>query len=518
MYRFIAIVVMMLIVTLSAMAATYYVATNGNDSNTGLTIDQPFATLSTAFAKIVAGDTIIIRGGTYANSSTISIPKITGTDSSTHCYLLAYTGERPVFDFTAQKSSDGIKLIGSYWYVKGIESMKAYHNGMAIYGNYNTVEYCSVHDNRNAGMQFTNGASYNRIINCDAYCNYDSSTLGANADGFSPKLDVGTGNYFYGCRSWLNSDDGWDGYLRPSNDVTTTIENCWSWKNGYLKDGVTTLAKMNGNGFKLGGSDTANLKHNMIVKNCLAFLNKAKGFDQNHTRGSVTLLNCTSYNNGIGTSGGAYNFSIPETLATTAGKLLTVKNCLSYVTTKAPGYSFGAVNAVILNNSWNGFSISDADFISLDTTGVSGPRQTDGSLPVLNFMHLASSSSLIDAGVDVGLPYNGSAPDLGCFETSGITGITTGSATEINDFQLAQNYPNPFNPSTVISYSLPVSGSVSLKVFDVLGREAATLVNEQKFAGTYTATFNAAHLSSGVYFYQLKTGNYTATKKLLLLK
>jgi hypothetical protein len=63
-----------------------------------------------------------------------------------------------------------------------------------------------------------------------------------------------------------------------------------------------------------------------------------------------------------------------------------------------------------------------------------------------------------------------------------------------------------------------VSGSVSLKVFDVLGREAATLVNEQKFAGTYTATFNAAHLSSGVYFYQLKTGNYTATKKLLLLK
>jgi hypothetical protein len=85
-------------------------------------------------------------------------------------------------------------------------------------------------------------------------------------------------------------------------------------------------------------------------------------------------------------------------------------------------------------------------------------------------------------------------------------------------FSLEQNYPNPFNPRTVISYQLPVSGDVILKVYDVLGNEVATLVNEEKPAGSYEVEFDASYLSSGVYLYKLKTGEYTATKKLMLLK
>jgi hypothetical protein len=101
-----------------------------------------------------------------------------------------------------------------------------------------------------------------------------------------------------------------------------------------------------------------------------------------------------------------------------------------------------------------------------------------------------------------------------------------------NYFALFQNYPNPFNPTTKIKYTIPSSGEmkqyapVQLKVFDVMGREVATLVNENKPAGTYEVTWNAANLPSGVYFYQLKAGNpesssgqiFTATKKLILLK
>ncbi|MFQ3597104.1 MAG: T9SS type A sorting domain-containing protein [Chloroherpetonaceae bacterium] len=90
--------------------------------------------------------------------------------------------------------------------------------------------------------------------------------------------------------------------------------------------------------------------------------------------------------------------------------------------------------------------------------------------------------------------------------------------TKPAQYTLKQNYPNPFNPLTVIGYQLPTSGFVKLDVFDVLGRVVATLVNEQKEAGSYEATFNASALSSGVYFYRLQSGEFVATKKMLLVK
>lgn len=86
-------------------------------------------------------------------------------------------------------------------------------------------------------------------------------------------------------------------------------------------------------------------------------------------------------------------------------------------------------------------------------------------------------------------------------------------------FELSQNYPNPFNPVTKINYSLPVDGKVALKIFDVSGREVASLINnEVQNAGYYTVTFNGQNLSSGVYFYRLTSGNFTQTKKLMLIK
>jgi len=86
------------------------------------------------------------------------------------------------------------------------------------------------------------------------------------------------------------------------------------------------------------------------------------------------------------------------------------------------------------------------------------------------------------------------------------------------EFGLSQNYPNPFNPSTTISYQLPAVSHVALKVYDALGREVATLVNEVKWAGSYEVKFDASNLPSGVYFYRLTAGNFVATKKLLLVK
>ena len=85
-------------------------------------------------------------------------------------------------------------------------------------------------------------------------------------------------------------------------------------------------------------------------------------------------------------------------------------------------------------------------------------------------------------------------------------------------FSLSQNYPNPFNPRTIINYQLPLSGHVSLKIFDVLGNEVETLVNEVKPAGRYKVDFNAASLPSGIYFYKIKTGNFSEVKRMMLVK
>jgi hypothetical protein len=99
------------------------------------------------------------------------------------------------------------------------------------------------------------------------------------------------------------------------------------------------------------------------------------------------------------------------------------------------------------------------------------------------------------------------------------TGVTTPPDQGIpRRFALEQNYPNPFNPTTAISYQLPAFSRVVLKVYNVLGREVATLVNEKEEAGKHSVTWNASSIPSGVYFYRLQAGAYSETKKLVLLK
>ena len=103
---------------------------------------------------------------------------------------------------------------------------------------------------------------------------------------------------------------------------------------------------------------------------------------------------------------------------------------------------------------------------------------------------------------------------IGSFEYSDIVEVEIAPSV----FSLSQNYPNPFNPSTVIKYQLPVNSFVTLKIYDVLGNEVATPVNEEKPAGEYEIEFNACEMGSGVYFYTLRAGEFVQSKKMLLLK
>ena len=97
-------------------------------------------------------------------------------------------------------------------------------------------------------------------------------------------------------------------------------------------------------------------------------------------------------------------------------------------------------------------------------------------------------------------------------------GVEDEAAPVVKDYTLMQNYPNPFNPTTMIKYNLKETGLVTVKVYDVLGREVATLVNEVQNAGLHAFNFNASNLSSGVYLYQIHSGDFTAVKKMMLVK
>jgi plastocyanin len=106
----------------------------------------------------------------------------------------------------------------------------------------------------------------------------------------------------------------------------------------------------------------------------------------------------------------------------------------------------------------------------------------------------------------------------GTITVNTVADVETTSETIADDFVLMQNYPNPFNPATSIEFSLPKAGYVSLKVFNLLGEEIATLAAQEFKAGSYTANWNASGSPSGVYFYRLVAGSFVETKKLLLLK
>ncbi|MDP4188478.1 MAG: T9SS type A sorting domain-containing protein, partial [Bacteroidota bacterium] len=497
----------LLLITSNILAQkSYYVGLNGNDSNNGMSLNSPFRTITKAVSVVAGGDTVFVRGGTYEYTTTIKFSQ--SGDANHLISLKVYPGDqRPVLDFSGMavnSTNRGVSLTGSYWYIKGIRIKGAGDNGMNISGGaYNTIEFCDFYENRDGGCQLGGGAHDNKIINCDSYWNADygtgTTTNGGNADGFSPKLDVGNGNYFYGCRSYYNSDDGWDGYMKTTADITTTIENCWTWHNGYLKDGVTTTSEMNGNGFKMGGDY---LVHNCVLKNCLSFYNKAKGFDQNHNKGSMTLYNCTAIANG------GNNFSISEALD--PGKVVTVKNCLSYEKSKVSLLS----SAIVATNSWDSqFNVTSSDFLSIDTTGISGPRKADGSLPDIRFMHLASGSKLIDAGIDVGLPYIGTKPDLGCFEfPSTNTGI---SSLLLDDEIKIENYPNPFHSKTTIRFYLPEPSDIKVSLFDINSHRMGIIAKGLYSQGIHELEFHTG-LKAGIYFCNMEVKGEVYSKVFII--
>jgi hypothetical protein len=153
-------------------------------------------------------------------------------------------------------------------------------------------------------------------------------------------------------------------------------------------------------------------------------------------------------------------------------------------------------------------------------TGASVSSYTQFTAPITYI----SSAVPDDAYIEILILSTGTTYHIG--STFKIDDLSFGPVTDVQEsfsakpavFALLQNYPNPFNPATTISFSLPSKGFVSLKVFDLVGREVATIVSEEMSAGNYTKRWNANGMPSGVYFYRLQAGSFSETKKLVLLR
>ena len=413
----------------AAAASVYYVSTSGSDSAAG-TEAAPFKTIAKAQSVATAGTTVYFRAGTYSyttgtstcSSQTATVDAITlnksGTSGSPITYA-NYPAEKVQFNFSGMTGVNcrikGFDVTGSYLTVRGFEITGVRQNnslnheswGIWISGSNNVFEKINAHNNMGPGLFIANGGG-NLVLNSDSHDNYDpysSGGAGGNADGFGAHIKAGNpGNVFRGCRAWWNSDDGFD-LINAYSSVT--IENSWAWRNGYLPQ--TTTASGNGAGFKAGGYGgvyvSTAVKH--TVRQSVAFLNRSQGFYANHHPVANDYFNNTAYSNpvdynmlGINSSGAAVGLG-------------NLRNNIAYGGTLTSNMSGTSASY----NSWNlGVTMSNSQFQSVTTTGWEVSRQSDGSLPALTSLHLASGSSLIDKGTNVGLPYQGQAPDLGAFE------------------------------------------------------------------------------------------------------
>ncbi|HEY4184427.1 MAG TPA: right-handed parallel beta-helix repeat-containing protein [Polyangia bacterium] len=419
-----------------ADAAEYYVAPTGSDSNPG-TMAQPFASIQKGNDVAAAGDTVWLRAGTYYSTKQITLSR-SGTSDSQRTKFWAYQQEVPVLDCskyaTTNKAADvaAILVTGNWIHLRGLEIANGPVGASGDHSismlrtknaSNNTFELLNIHHGFGPGLFVDTGMGGNLILNCDSHDNYDkngSQGDGQNGDGFGVHYQTtGPSTIIRGCRAWINSDDGYD---LISQEVPVTVENSWAIMNGYSNGGASSPADGNGNGFKMGSSQTG-IRH--LVQNNVAWKNKAAGFYANHSSGGNTWLNNTSYMNGI-----QYNM-----LASAAGdSSMTIVLSGSLVHKMRNNIGFPNKNTNMsgvdtMFNTWD-LNITEAssDFVSTSDTGYTGPRQADGSIPAIDFLKLKAGSPVIDKGTDVGLAFVGTAPDLGAYEYGAVTSSGTGGS------------------------------------------------------------------------------------------
>ncbi len=363
---------------------TYVISVDGSDTNDGLSIETPWATFNHANQQVQAGDRVYVRGGVY---SFPQYSRIGAAGSNPNNYSMgtetapitwrSYPGEFAILDGTGGTVLTGLLTISyANWNIfQNFEIRYSIGPGLAAQGS-SDHHFTNIwtHDNFRSGSG-ASGIERVRFTYMTSSDNFDEDLGGENADGFA--VGSGQDNVFEYCLAVQNSDDGIDLWESVNNTIRFSVAR----DNGLGPEG-------NGNGFKLGGGTSGG---GNLVENCIAYSNRSRGYASNTGTGNLpnTVYNNVAYDSVTGFDA--------HSLAHVLKNNLEYGATDHYITTEVDDQF----------NSWNlGTDLSDADFSSLDPTHL----YTD-------FLRLAPDSDAVDAGVNVGLPYHGAAPDLGAFET-----------------------------------------------------------------------------------------------------
>lgn len=368
---------------------------NGNDSNSGRSVDSALRTVQRATNVAKAGDVVYIRGGTYP----MQVYFRTSGTASQPIVWASYPGETAIFDGSGEERGHSMHRLwvegASHNHFVNFVVRNGPRQGMFIHSDASDNLFYGIvsHGNNGSGIQ-NYGGNRNRFEYIVVYDNYDAINPhnggldGEDADGIG--ITFGNDNVIRHVVSFNNSDDGFDTW-RSTN---TLIEYSIAFQNGRGKNG-------NGNGFKLGGANDSYT----IARFNIAFENRSTGFTYNRGR-FTTIHNNTSHNNG------GHNFVLDETADT--------RNNLSIggsVSTKA--------SSTYSHNSWN-LGITDPRVMSTD------PSNAD-------YLSLSANSPAINAGVDVDLPFTGAAPDVGALQHS----ETISDLVDNEDLPLSDYVRNP---------------------------------------------------------------------------
>jgi parallel beta-helix repeat protein len=492
----------------------YYVSETGNNSNNGLSSQTAFATLQYAADLVSAGDSVLVLAGNYVGFD------IRTNGNANNPIVIKAIESNVIIDERNAVTPDGINIENANWIiVDGFEVQDQPRAGIrAAVSDFITIKNNYCHNNQRWGI-FTGFTDDLTVENNT--CSYSADEHGIYVSNSSDRPIIRNNHSFNnnGCGIHMNGDisQGGDGII--SNAV---VEGNILHDNGYG----------GGSAINMDGVQDSKIFNNLIYNN------HATGIAMFKIDGGDASKNNKVFNNTIiqpsdgrwcvisvdGSTGNTmYNNILINHHSFRGSIALDAASVTGFVS----DYNI-LVNRLSDDDGNSNMSLSQWQSMGYDSHSMIADTEDQifVDYPNENY-HLLQNAQAVNTGTNLVLPTvfkdldnvprpQGSEFDIGCYEYSNVTSVSDKPVPE--SFKIFQNYPNPFNPTTRIEFQLANSGFVSLKIFNVLGNEVATLIYEEMSSGKYDFEFTAEELTSGIYFARLQQNSSVQTIKMTLLR
>lgn len=500
---------------------TYYVSESGSNSNNGLTPQMAFETLQYAADLVYAGDSVLVLEGNYVGFDI----RTEGTQNAPIVFKAIESNV--VIDECNSITPDGINIENAFWIViDGFEVQEQPRAGIrAAVSEFITIKNNYCHNNYRWGI-FT-GFTDDLIVENNT-CSYSEDEHGIYVSNSSDRPIIRNNHSFNnnGCGIHMNGDISMGG-------------------DGIISNAVVEGNIIHDNG--VGGGSAINMDgvQDSEIFNNLIYNNHATGIAMYQIDGGEASKNNKVFNNTvIQPSDGRWNILVVDgsTGNTLYNNILINHHSFrgSIAIDAASSIGFVSDYNILVNrlsddDGNSNMTLSEWQLLGYDIHSMIADDEEEIFIDHLNGnFHLLQNAQAVNEGTNLVLPTvfedldniarpQGNGFDIGCYEYSSATEVAYETPAQV--FQLYQNYPNPFNPVTKIKFSIFETSlssgeglSVRLIVYDVLGNEVATLVDEELSAGYYEVRFDATDLTSGVYFCKLQASSFIETRKMVLLR